>query len=111
EAFQCPYAEQSHIARFSKHYFVIRLVTFRAKYRITDFSLNLLLRGGREQSFSTRGDAYRRQDIRRQPGEFRSAIHQRRDWSRAEFLAFGIASDDVDLECAHVLKITCLSSS
>ena len=105
ETFQRSYAQQSKVAWFGKHYFIICLVTFGAEYGITDFSLNLLLGCRGKDSLSSRRDTRSCQNIRRQSTEFRSSIDQRGDWLGAEFFAFGIASDDVDLEGAHVLKI------
>ena len=111
ETFQRSYAQQSKVAWFGKHYFIICLVTFGAEYGITDFSLNLLLGCRGKDSLSSRRDTRSCQNIRRQSTEFRSSIDQRGDWLGAEFFAFGIASDDVDLECAHVWKTTAVSLS
>src|SRR2546430_12283647 len=106
EAIQCPHAKQRHVAWLGKHYFIIGLVAIGAKNGITHFTLNLLLCGRGKYSLSTRRDTHRCQDIRRQPGEFRSAVHQRRNRLSTKLLAFRIASDDVDLEGVHALKTT-----
>ena len=98
ETFQRSYAQQSKVAWFSKHYFIICLVTFGAEDGITHLTLNLLLGCRGKYSFSSRRDTRGCQNIPRQPSEFRSSIDQRGDWLGAEFFAFGIASDDVDLE-------------
>ena len=56
EAFQCPHAEQSHIAWLGKDYFVIRFLTLGGENCIPDLALNLLLCGRRKHSFSPRTD-------------------------------------------------------
>src|SRR6266516_4628191 len=104
EAFECSHPEQRKVARFSKHYFIICFVAFGAEDGITHLTLNLLLGCRGKYSLPSRRDTHGCQNIPRQPSEFRSSIDQRRDWLGAEFLAFGISSDDVDLECAHLYQ-------
>src|SRR2546427_12169363 len=109
EAFQRSHAKQGQVSGLGKHYFIVRFVAFGAKNGITHFTLDLLLSGCSEDSLSTRRDTHRSQNIRRQPGEFRSAVHQRRNRLSTKVLASRISSDDRDLERAHALKITARS--
>src|SRR5437016_1667231 len=104
EAFQGSHAKQGHVARLGKDDFIVRFVAFGTENGITHLTLNLLLWGRGKHSLSTRRDPHRSQNIRGQPGEFRSAVHQRRNRLSTKFLAFWIASDDVDSERAHALK-------
>src|SRR5438128_9961344 len=105
EAFQGSRPKQGHVPWLRKDDFIVGFVAFGAENRVTHFTLTLLLCGGGEHPLSTRRDPHRRQNIRRQPGEFRSAVHQRRNRLSTKLLAFRIASDNIELEGAHVLKI------
>src|SRR5437899_1502739 len=109
EAFQGSHTKNGHVPWLGKGEFIIGFLAFGAENCVTDFTLNLLLWGGGEHPLSTRRDPHRSQNICGQPGEFRSAIHQRRNRLSAKFLTFRIASHDVDFEGAHALKIIAAS--
>ena len=58
EAFQGSYAKQRQVAWLGKDYLIVRFVAFGAENSVTHLTLDSLLRGGREHSFSTRGYTY-----------------------------------------------------
>src|SRR6185503_20810041 len=103
-AFQCPHAKQSHVAGFSKHHFIVCFINLGTENSVADLSLNPSLSGGSKDSLPSRCNTDRPQHVRGKPREFRTRVNQRRQRLGSQFLALRIASDDVDLECAHGCK-------
>ena len=70
EASQCPHAKQCHVARFSKHHFIVGFIAFGAEDGVADLSLDLLLSGGGKNALPARCDTDALQNVRRKPNEF-----------------------------------------